>query len=196
MDEVQRGAPIEERQLVHLIQRAQQEFDPQAFDGLYCLYVDRIYRFLLARLGDNESAEEITSQVFIRLIEKIEQYRIAPQDNVAIFSAWLYRMTHNRMVDVLRAQRHYQTVKIEDAENIADASSSLEAIHTKVDFEKILQKVQLLNEQQRQVIILRFVEGLNVAETAKVMEKSEGAIKALQHRSLETLRRYLQNEDW
>ena len=77
-----------------------------------------------------------------------------------------------------------------------DTAASLEAIHTKVDFETILQKVQLLNEQQRQVIILRFVEGLNVAETAQMMEKSEGAIKALQHRSLETLRRYLQNGDW
>jgi RNA polymerase sigma-70 factor (ECF subfamily) len=67
-----------------------------------------------------------------------------------------------------------------------------ESVEDRLDFEKILEKVELLNEQQRQVIWLRFIEGLSITETAQIMDKSEGAIKALQHRSLESLRRYLQ----
>lgn len=88
MDDIQRGDPIEETLLVDLIQRAQSNcHPPQAFDGLYMLYADRIFRFLLVRLGDADAAEEVTAQVFLRLIEKIEKFQIAPKDNVAIFSA-------------------------------------------------------------------------------------------------------------
>jgi RNA polymerase sigma-70 factor, ECF subfamily len=192
MDDIQRGDPIEETLLVRLIQRAQSNCDPEAFDGLYMLYADRIFRFLLVRLGDVDSAEEITAQVFLRLIEKIEKFQIAPKDNVAIFSAWLYRMAYNKMVDMLRRYRPMHHVSIEHAEHVADHQSILEQVEEKLDFEQILNKLPLLNDQQRQVIMLRFVEGLSIAETAQIMEKSEGAVKALQHRSLESLRRYLQ----
>lgn len=193
MDEIQRGDRIEEQTLVELIQRAQHFSDPEAFDGLYLLYADRIYRFLLARLGDGEIAEEVTAQVFLRLIEKIEQYEIAPKDNTAIFTAWFYRLAYNKMIDVLRRQKHRRQVSITYAEAIPHHQSMNEAVEAKIEFEQIMDKVQLLNEQQRQVIHLRFIDGLSIAETAIIMQKSEGAIKALQHRSLESLRRYLEN---
>lgn len=192
MDEIQRGDLIDEVILVDLLSRAQQTTDPAAFDGLYLLYADRIFRFLLARLGNTEAAEEVTSQVFLRLLEKIGQYQIAPKDNAAIFSAWLYRLAYNKMVDILRRQKHIRHVSIKYAETIPHSHSMSESVEDRLDFEKILEKVQLLNEQQRQVIWLRFIEGLSITETAQIMEKSEGAIKALQHRSLESLRRYLQ----
>lgn len=192
MDEIQRGDLIDEVTLVDLITRAQQTAEPAAFDGLYLLYADRIFRFLLARLGNTEAAEEVTSQVFLRLLEKIGQYQIAPKDNAAIFSAWLYRLAYNKMVDGLRRQKHVRQVSIKYAEAIPHSHSMSESVEERLDFEKILEKVQLLNEQQRQVIWLRFIEGLSITETAQIMEKSEGAIKALQHRSLESLRRYLQ----
>jgi RNA polymerase sigma-70 factor (ECF subfamily) len=192
MDELQRGDRIEEQTLVYLIQRAQQFSDPSAFDGLYLLYADRVFRFLVSRLNDTESAEEITAQVFLRLIEKIGQYQIAPKDNAAIFTAWLYRMTYNKMIDVLRRQKHHHQVSIQHAEALPYDEVMSERIEERIEFEQVMRKLQLLNEQQRQVILLRFVEGLSLAETARVMQKSEGAIKALQHRSLETLRRYLE----
>lgn len=192
MDDIQRGDPIEETLLVDLIQRAQSNCHPQAFDGLYMLYADRIFRFLLVRLGDADAAEEVTAQVFLRLIEKIEKFQIAPKDNVAIFSAWLYRMAYNKMVDMLRRQRPMYHVAIEYAEYVVDQQPIIEQVEERLDFEQILNKLPLLNDQQRQVIMLRFVEGLSIAETAQIMQKSEGAIKALQHRSLESLRRYLQ----
>ena len=174
-----------------MLQQAQQDSDPDAFDGLYLLFADRVYRYLLARLSDEELAEEVTSQVFLRLIEKVHMYRIAPQDNVAIFSAWLYRMAYNKMVDVLRARRRANLVDLEHAERLP-GGNSVDAVHEQMDNESIFAKLQLLNEQQREVLILRFIEELSILETAQTMQKSEGAIKALQHRALASLRRYLQ----
>ncbi|MFN2201030.1 MAG: RNA polymerase sigma factor [Caldilineaceae bacterium] len=191
MADIQRGEPIEEATLVAYLQRAQQESDPDAFDGLYLLFADRVYRYLLARLGDAEMAEEVTSQVFLRLIEKVHMYRISQSDNVAIFSAWLYRMAYNKMVDILRARRRANLVDLEHAERLY-ADGSADNIHDRIDNESIFSKLQLLNEQQREVLILRFIEELSITETAETMQKSEGAIKALQHRALASLRRYLQ----
>ena len=105
MDRVERDAVIEEETLVDLLCRAQEQQDPQAYDGIYLLYADRVFRYLLVRVGDADFAEEITSQVFVHLIERLDKYRIGPADNVAVFSAWLYRMTYNKMVDIIRKTR-------------------------------------------------------------------------------------------
>ena len=191
MIEVKRGDEIEESVLVDLIRRAQRNAEPDAFDGLYLLYADRVFRYLMARLENVDFAEEITSQVFVRLIEKVEKYRIAPKDNVAIFSAWLYRMTYNKMVDNLRSQKRKKSVPLEYAERVPQTGHLALEVESRVEFEQILQKLRLLNEQQRKVIVLRFIEGYSITETAQVLQKSEGAVKALQHRSLESLRRYL-----
>jgi len=193
MADVQRGVPIEESVLVHYLQQAQTNADPNAFDGLYLLYADRVYRFLLARVGNVDSAEEMTSEVFLRLIEKIDKYNISPKDNVSIFSAWLYRLAHNKMVDILRKQKRTKHVAIENAFGLASNENITEEVSVKIEAEHVIDQLQYLNEQQRQVIVLRFLEGYSVAETAQVMQKSEGAIKALQHRSLNSLRRHLQN---
>ena len=193
MTEIRRGDPVEETRLVDLLQRAQRACDPAAFDGLYLLFADRVYRYLLARISDPELADEITSQVFLRLIEKIDIYRIGPRDNVAIFSAWLYRLAHNKMVDVLRSHKRTQDAPLEHAAHVTTGQHLMEAVEDRLDFERILASLQLLNDQQREVIVLRFVEELSIAETAQIMQKSEGAVKALQHRALEALRRHLQD---
>lgn len=191
MAEIQRGDPVEETVLVDLLRRAQENCDQAAFEGLYMLFADRVYRYLLARIGDVEWAEEITSQVFVRLIEKIDIYRIGPQDNVAIFSAWLYRLAHNKMVDVIRSHQRIREAPLERADHLS-GGRELDEIEDRIDFSRILDTLQFLNDQQREVIRLRFVEELSIAETAQIMRKSEGAIKALQHRALESLRRHLQ----
>ena len=191
MADIQRGEPIEEATLVALLRRAQRESDPVAFDGLYLLFADRVFRYLLARLGDVELTEEVTSQVFLRLIEKVHMYRIGPKDNVAIFSAWLYRMSYNKMVDILRARRRENLVDLQHAERLV-GSRSMDDVHERLDHQEIFDKLQLLNEQQREVLILRFIEELSITETAHTMQKSEGAVKALQHRALASMRRYLQ----
>lgn len=194
MVQVQRGDALEEHILIELIQRAQNEADPDAFDGLYLLYADKIFRYLMTRLEDADAAEEITAQVFLRLIENIDKYRIAPKDNVAIFSAWLYRMSYNKMVDNLRKQKRSYSVPMEHLERVPEKRQVMVQVEERLDFEQLLQRLTLLNDQQQQVILLRFLEGYSIAETAQIMRKTEGAIKALQHRSIQNLRRYLQNE--
>jgi RNA polymerase sigma-70 factor (ECF subfamily) len=192
MAQIQRGDPVEETTLVKLLQQAQDACDPAAFDGLYLLFADRVFRYLLARISDPDLAEDITAQVFLRLIEKIGIYRIGPRDNVAIFSAWLYRLAHNKMVDVLRSHKRSQESPLEHAAFVA-SGETMESVEEYLDFQQILQTLRVLNDQQREVIVLRFVEELSIAETAQIMQKSEGAVKALQHRALETLRRHLQD---
>jgi RNA polymerase sigma-70 factor (ECF subfamily) len=192
MAQIQRGDPVEETTLVKLLQQAQDSCDPAALDGLYLLFADRVFRYLLARVGDPDLAEEITAQVFLRLIEKIGIYRIGPRDNVAIFSAWLYRLAHNKMVDVLRSHKRSQESPLEHAAHVV-SGQTMEAVEDHLDFQQILHTLRVLNEQQREVIVLRFVEEMSIAETAQIMQKSEGAVKALQHRALETLRRHLQD---
>lgn len=192
MAQIQRGDPVEEPILVKLLQDAQDRCDPAAFDGLYLLFADRVFRYLLARIGDPDLAEDITAQVFLRLMEKIGIYRIGPRDNVAIFSAWLYRLAHNKMVDVLRSHKRSQESPLEHALHVV-SEHSMAAVDDHLDFQQILQSLRVLNDQQREVIVLRFVEELSIAETAQIMQKSEGAVKALQHRALETLRRHLQD---
>jgi len=192
MAQIQRGDPVEETILVNLLQEAQDTCDPAAFDGLYLLFADRVFRYLLARISDPDLAEDITAQVFLRLIEKIGIYRIGPRDNVAIFSAWLYRLAHNKMVDVLRSHKRSHESPLENAAHVV-SGQTMEVVEDHLDFQQILQTLRMLNDQQREVIVLRFVEELSIAETAQIMQKSEGAVKALQHRALETLRRNLQD---
>ncbi|MCB0047191.1 MAG: sigma-70 family RNA polymerase sigma factor [Caldilineaceae bacterium] len=191
MTDIQRNAPIEESLLVDLIQRAQEWGDPRAFDGIYLLYADRIYRYLLARIGDPVLSEEVTSQVFLHLIRKIGRYRLAPQDNVAIFSAWFYRLAYNKMIDIQRKQKRTRAMPIEFAEQSPGKHHVADEVLEKMEIEEVLQRMQSLNDSQKNVILLRFIEGHNIAETAQIMEKSEGAIKALQHRALENLRNLL-----
>lgn len=194
MRRLQSDSSVDEQTIVDLIERAQRYSDPDAFADLYTLFARLIFQFLYRHLGNVESAEEITSQVFLRLIEKITLYRIAPDNNVSNFTAWLKRVAYNLMVDMLRAHKRTRYTALEHAEEIpADFSSS--TIDEEIAFEEILQELKSLNDLQHDVIVLRFLEDLTIAETAQIMQKTEGAVKALQHRALESLRRQLTRRD-
>lgn len=192
--DITRNGPIEEDTLVELIRRAQESGDPDAFDGLYLLYADRIFRFLLGRVKKRAVAEDLTSQVFIRLIERIDQYDPADADNVAIFSAWLYRIARNIKNDAYRSAKRMDTVPIEHADQESAGKRLIGEVEKRLDLQRILDRLQTLTEHQRDVIVLRFIEELTVAETATVMNKSEGAVKTLQYRALENLRQYFHTE--
>lgn len=190
MHESQRSVSLGEDVLVALLTRAQQDSDPSAFAELYDLFSNRIFRSVLTRVGNWELAEEITHQVFVRLIEKIGLYRIAPANNVPIFTAWLNQVVRNLTTDTLRTSKWTQHTALDDALSIP-VTSSHGGIDEEMEFDEVLQKMQTLSDDQHEVLILRFIEDLSIAETAQVMQRSEGAIKALQHRALENLRRQL-----
>ncbi len=191
----ERDRPIDEATLVELIRRAQSTGDPTAFEELYTLYADRIYRFLLVRLQDVDLAEELTSQVFLRLIERIHQYRVQPRDNVAIFSGWLYQIARHLLTDTYRAESRRATVPLDKAMHLASSQEAPhDAVERKLTMERVVAALANLNERQQQVITLRFLEGRSVAETARIMDLTEGAVKALQHRALRNLQNYLAPE--
>src|SRR3972149_5612561 len=170
-----------------LIQRAQQG-DLAALSELYNLHVDRIYRYIRYRTGDDQTAEDITAEVFLRAIESLSGYN----DQGAPFIAWLYRIAYARIVDFWRRGKRRQTAPLDDPLLQDGLVATDEAID--VDFlqhRSLWTALQQLTDDQQNVIILKFMQELSNGEIAQVLGKTEGAVKALQRRALEALARLL-----
>jgi len=170
-----------------LIQRAQQG-DLAAVSELYNLHVHRIYQYVRYRTGDDQTAEDITAEVFLRAIESLGSYT----DQGAPFIAWLYRIAHARIVDLWRSSKRRQTAPLDDPllqDGLVVTDEDID-----VDFlqhRSLWSALQQLTDDQQNVIILKFMQGLDNTEIAHVLGKTEGAIKALQRRALEALARLL-----
>ncbi len=160
-----------------LIEAAQK--DPTRFAELYEAHVDRVYAYIARRVQDRATAEDLTSEVFQSALANLGkfQWRGAP------FAAWLYRMAANAIAD--RWQQSRREVKEVLPE---DLPGGVEEIERRA---MLFQLVDHLPEDQRRVIIERFVEQKHIQEIAQEMDRSEGAIKQLQFRALETLRAHM-----
>lgn len=160
--------------------------DGAAFTGIYETYFDRVYRYIAVRTSNRSDAEDLTEQVFVRCVESIGgfKYQGAP------FAAWLFRIAHNLIIDHHRKQKHRETVSLEDFMGVDDADPD-DAVELKLNVERLKLALPRLTESQRQAIACRFVAELSIAETARAMGKSEGAVKALQHSALAALRRIM-----
>lgn len=174
----------DEETLVKLAQRR----DEQAFSRLYEAYFDRIYRYIAIRIGDKTEAEDMTQQVFLKSLQSISSYKWTGKP----FSAWLFRIAHNQVVDHLRKKTKRATVPIEEVPPIvAPGRDPEEMVEMKLDVEQVARATRELTEAQREVISLRFAGGFSIAEVAQTMGKSQGAIKALQHSAILALRKKL-----
>ncbi len=166
-----------------LVQRAQNN-DQEAFAQLYEGYFDKIYRYLMLRIGNEMEAEDMTQQVFLNALQSLSSFRWRG----APFSAWLFRIAHNQAVDHLRRKKKRAAVPLDESlASTADTPHS--ATERKMDIERLLQATRQLTEMQREVISLRFSSELSIAQVARVMGKSQGAVKALQHSAIVALRR-------
>ncbi len=168
-----------------LVRRAQQR-DEEAFATLYEEYFDKIYRYVTLKIGDRVEAEDLTQQVFIKALNSISSFKWRGIP----FSAWLFRIAHNQVVDYFRKKKKYTTVSLDESLAGSDIDPQL-AAERKLDIEQILVATKRLTDAQREVISLRFASELPIAEVAKIMGKSQGAIKALQHSAIAALRREL-----
>jgi RNA polymerase sigma-70 factor (ECF subfamily) len=158
--------------------------DDRAFSELYRRHVDMIYRYTYARVRDATVAEDLTAQVFLKAFEGLENY----QPRGAPFSAWLYRIAHARTVDYWRQQQRRQEVVLLD--NLPARSPSPEdVVVAKSEWKAAVDLLSQLTDDQRDVIILRFIEEMSLAEVADTLDKTVGAVKALQHRALASLAR-------
>jgi RNA polymerase sigma-70 factor, ECF subfamily len=154
--------------------------DVTALGRIYDAYAERIYGYLYRRLGNGTIAEDLTADVFLRMVESSGSSRFCQGP----LAPWLYRLAHNRLVDYFR--QHKELPLPDEDDPIVEASV------LKVDGGVLRAALRRLTPDQQQVIALKFLEGFNNIEVAAALGKPEGAIKSLQHRALETLRRFLE----
>ncbi len=168
-----------------LVRRAKQG-DQKAFAELYEEHFDRIYRYVALRIGDKTEAEDMTQQVFLNALQSISSFKWKGVP----FAAWLYRIAHNQVVDYLRKRNKQAAIPLDESLVSSDSNPQLKAEHS-LDIEQLLLATKRLTEAQREVISLRFTGELSIAQVAKIMGKSQGAIKALQHSAIVALRKAL-----
>jgi RNA polymerase sigma-70 factor, ECF subfamily len=160
--------------------------DPEAFGELYERNVKRVYNYLYYRTGARPDAEDLTARTFMQALSHLPKYR---QYGVP-FSAWLLRIAHNLVANWFRDKKK-NVVPLDAVGEIHQgrAGDPGEAVEEKEKRQELLEAVAALPEERRQLILLRFVEGMRAADIAVVMGRSEGAVKALLHRTMEGLRK-------
>ncbi len=164
--------------------------DTNAIGWLYDHYYDRIYRYVLFKVGSVDEAEDLTGQVFLRMVESIRGFEWQGSS----FASWLYRIAHNQVVDFLRRRTRRPQVDIDPLASVliadtGDPQVAAEAAELRGQLRGALDR---LTELQSQVIALKFGGGLSNAEVAHILGRTEGAVKALQYSALQNLARWLQ----
>ena len=169
-----------------LIEQAK-EGNPTAFAELYDRYQPAIYRYIYYRVNDVDTAEDLTAEVFVRLVEKIDRFTYKGRPLLA----WLYTIARNLITDHLRRSGRDLPLSLEE-QLVGTIVDPAETVERRLRQGRLVAAIDSLTEDQRQVILLKFVEGLNNNTVAQVMGKTVGAVKALQHRALASLRRTLE----
>jgi RNA polymerase sigma-70 factor (ECF subfamily) len=167
-----------------------QKFDTQALTEVYDSFALRIYGYVYRRTGHVETAQEITAETFHRLLVALRNSS-GPTDNL---SAWLYRVAHNLIVDDFRKQPLQETLEL-DEESLARPNPDQEMGAQKQLAEQARAALLQLTALQQQVIALRFLEGYSLQFTAQIIQRDVGAVKAIQHRALNSLRRLIEETE-
>ena len=160
--------------------------DQEAFGELYDRHVVRVYRHIYYMVGNAAEAEDLTAQAFLRAWEAIERYQVRG----APFVSWLLRIAHNLGVSYLRSKRESSELHdgIVDTKERRNPEWSYQQT---AEEEMVREAIMRLREEQRQVIILRFIEDLDYREVAEIIGKSVAAIRVIQHRALNSLRKHM-----
>ncbi|MBN1580507.1 MAG: RNA polymerase sigma factor [Anaerolineae bacterium] len=182
-----------------LVRRAQRG-DANAVGELYDRHHTLILRYLWSRTGDLDLAEDLSGEVFERMITGLPRYRSTGTP----FKAWLYRIAHNLAVDHIRKASRYNQVPLDQVDSSLQQGHSLmpiyqapmpeKQIEAQLTAERVQNALQKLDPLQQNVVILRFLVGFSLQEVAVTLGKSVPAIKSLQHRGLSALRTALQED--
>jgi RNA polymerase sigma-70 factor (ECF subfamily) len=166
---------------------AQIKEDSAVFGVLYERYVGKVYNYVYHRVGNHHDAEDLTARTFFRALGHVGNY----EDRGAPVSAWFYRIAHNLVANWHRDQKRRPVVSL-DAVSLKDSPDPPEkAAMVNEEQKQLLEAVQRLPTDRQQLLILKYVERLSNAEIGAVMERTEGAIKSLYHRTLTALRQEL-----
>ena len=169
--------------------------DPEAFSPLYERYVRKIYSYLYYRTGNAHDAEDLTARVFLRALTHLKKY----DDRGLPFSAWLYRIAHNLLVNWHRDTGRRKILPLDEATTLDWQGLRSEApevaTETREAREKLLRAIHRLPDDRQQMLTLKFVERLSNAEIGLILNRTEGAIKSLYHRTLLALRDELTKDE-
>jgi RNA polymerase sigma-70 factor (ECF subfamily) len=161
----------------------------EAFGQLYKIYLDRIYRYAFHQVKDRMTAEDITEEVFVKAWKAIGSCR----GKGHTFTAWIYRIAHNHILNSLRNTHKYVSIEME---NIAELNNPELEVEYTTDQQELMEMIADLPQNQKQVVILKFIEGMENREIGRIMKKSEGAIRILQMRALAALRQKMGGEEY
>jgi len=160
--------------------------DPTAFGELYHRYVNRIYNYHYRHTGNQQEAEDLTSRTFYRALRSLRSYK----DRGGTFQAWLFRIAHNLLVNFYRDRSRHPQVQLDAAEWLGWTATGdpHQEVASAEEVARLREVIAALPEERKTLLILKFVEQLTNAEIAVVLGRTEGAIKALYHRTLLSLR--------
>ena len=176
-------------QVRKLVERAQAG-ERDALEELYLIHFDRIYSYLHMTVGNRHDAEDLTTQTFLKMLESIGRFRW----QAAPFSAWLFRIAHNLSMDHFRANRRWQPEEeVPEPPDSAERSAEDEALQS-IGRQSMMSLIDTLSPEQQQVLTLKFVFNFPNGDVATILEKTEGAIKSLQHRALVSLQKQIAPE--
>ncbi|RFS83341.1 sigma-70 family RNA polymerase sigma factor [Actinomadura spongiicola] len=165
--------------------------DAEAFGSLYDHYVELVYRYVYYRVGTHSLTEDLTSETFLRALRRICDFHWQGKD----FGAWLVTIARNLVADHFKSSRYrLEICTAELVEPDRPQEGPERAVLDSMTNRTLLEAVRRLNSEQQECIVLRFLHGLSVAETALIMGKKAGAIKALQYRAVRSLARLLPDD--
>ena len=188
MSEVQTTKKESESKRVRVLVDRAQQGDRAALEELYLIHFDRIYSYLHMTVANRHDAEDLTTQTFVKMLESIGRFRWQS----APFSAWLFRIAHNLSMDHFRSRRRWQPeAEVPEPYDSEEPSAEAEAMQS-IGRQSMLELIDTLSHEQQQVLTLKFVFNFANADVAKILDKSEGAIKSLQHRALASLQKQVE----
>jgi RNA polymerase sigma-70 factor (ECF subfamily) len=182
------STPLNEQSEEQLLSAAM-AYDEAALGELYDRYETKIYTYIYRRTGDEVLAEDMTAQVFMKMLQAIREEKAWHSS----FSGWLYRIAHNLVIDFYRQRDRHGHVSLDDNPTLSDENDNpVENVAAQMEAEQVRFAMRQLTDEQAEVLSLRFLEGYSIQEVASMMNKTEGAIKALQYRAVATLRQLLE----
>jgi RNA polymerase sigma-70 factor (ECF subfamily) len=162
--------------------------DPAAFEPLYRKYVAHIYSLALYETRDPHAAEDITEAVFLKALDALPRFREQGEGEESTFKVWLYAIARNVVANERRRERRHPQDPIELALELRAPDDPAAAAETRVEAQRAWEAVMELSPERRQALVLRFVNELSAREIGEIMGRSEGSVRVLIHRALQSVR--------
>ena len=184
---------LPEHEDAQLIQKAK-DGDVEAFGELYERYMESVFRFIYSQTSHRLDAEDLTADVFLRAWQSLPRYK----ERGFSFSAYLFRIARNVLIDNRRKRRPVNVVTEDEIMNLPDTMTTNPSalLSTKMQHRELVNILDQLREDYRTVLVLRFLNELSPEETSEVMGRSVGAVRVLQHRALSSLRKLIPSQNF